>query len=119
MLSVLFFVGTIAAAFVMLWLAFRMEPHWVSKDGERFAAYGQALTNHGLPIGRWREMRVMKMGDRLEVRPRRGSLRVENTSMPSPSKLFTNKLTKATLWKVAGRSQAAQGRKVVYMLDGC
>jgi hypothetical protein len=46
-----------------LWvLAYRMEPHYSSKDGERFLCNGQEIID-GQPIGRKRETRVLVLSD--------------------------------------------------------
>ena len=118
MTSTLWFLAIIAVCGLCLWFAFRIEPHWASKDGSRFVCFGQALTSHGVPIGRWREMRISRVGgDSLEVRPRRGSLTMDKTSMPSPKSMLTRRNTKASYWKVIGRTQEHRN-KVIYMLNG-
>ena len=47
----------LAAMGGLWWLAYRMDPHYSSKDGRRFLCHGQQLT-HGLPDGRRKETRV-------------------------------------------------------------
>lgn len=68
-------VGAVIACVAMLVAASRMEPHWASKDGQRFIARVQALGPHDLPDGQWREMRFLVDGDSLIVGSRgfRGS----------------------------------------------
>ena len=56
-----------AACIAMLVAASRMEPHWVSKDGQRFIARMQSLGMHDTPEGPWREMRVLVDGNSLIV----------------------------------------------------
>jgi hypothetical protein len=58
----------------MLWGATRIEPHWVSKDGERFTCRVQRLGQYDAPMGAWREMRAITDGDtiRLSARGLRG-----------------------------------------------
>ncbi len=42
----------------MLWLSYRIEPSWASKDGHRFLCVGQEIQARGLaPAGRMKEMR--------------------------------------------------------------
>lgn len=48
----------------MWWVAYKMEPHWSSKDGKRFLCSAQEIVK-GLPEGRPRETRVMVMPDGL------------------------------------------------------
>jgi hypothetical protein len=74
------------------WLAFRMEPHYVSKDGRRMIVAGQLITPQGASLGRWREtkLRVTANGVVAEQRRmlrRRGSLfRVVSESEAPPRK---------------------------------
>ena len=118
MTSTVFFLALVVICGLMLWVAFKIEPHWASKDGTRFVCFGQALTNHGVPIGGWREMRIARVsGDVLEVRPRRGTLSNDKVSMPSPSAMLTRRVTTPSYWKVMGKTQE-HGRKVIYMLNG-
>lgn len=42
----------------MLFLASRIEPHWVSRDGSRFFAVVRELDQWGTQVGRKREVRV-------------------------------------------------------------
>lgn len=44
------------------WVAYRMEPHWSSKDGRRFLCVAQDLPD-GFPPGRLRETRVTVLDD--------------------------------------------------------
>jgi hypothetical protein len=57
----------VAACVAMLVAASRMEPHWVSKDGQRFIARMQSLGLHDTPEGPWREMRILVDGTSLIV----------------------------------------------------
>lgn len=67
--------GAVTVCVGMLVAAYRMEPHWASKDGERFIARVQALGPHDTPDGAWREMRFLVDGGSLIVGSRgfRGS----------------------------------------------
>lgn len=49
----------------MLVAASRMEPHWASRDGQRFISRVQALGQHDVPEGPWREMRLLVDGNSL------------------------------------------------------
>jgi len=91
----------LAACGGMLWLANRIEPHYVSKDGSRMVARMQGLGEFDLPEGRWREMRIRVDGGRLMVSARgaRGmSLR--------------------GFYSVAGKSPEPPARREVYVLHG-
>jgi hypothetical protein len=128
MASVLLFLAVVAVCGLMLWASYRMEPHWVSKDGERMICYGQGWSRTGQTSGRWREVRVsMVRVDTVEVRPRRGSLAERHadradggrTTMGSAA---TNVLKKrgprASYWKVVGKADTTLRNKVIYVLDG-
>ena len=51
-------------------LALRLEPHWSSKDGERFICRAQLLDARHQPVGRWREVRGQVEGEDIVVRTR-------------------------------------------------
>ena len=61
---------------LLAWLGFRIEPHWVSKDGRRFMCNAQRLTARGEAQARWRETRVIDNAQpgagRREALPRGG-----------------------------------------------
>ncbi len=48
----------IAVCAGLIYLAFRLEPHHVSKDGRRFLATGRFISDHGEPAGGRREVWV-------------------------------------------------------------
>lgn len=94
MTDVLLTVGFIAVLALLYWLAHRMEPHWVAKDGQRFIAKACRLNDDGTTT-RWREARftVTLDGD-LDVRPRgiapgglRGHFSVVGRTANPPKKL--------------------------------
>jgi hypothetical protein len=91
----------IAVLVGMAWLAFRLEPHWVSKDGERMIVAGQPLDRYGNQLGRWRETRLMVLDGRTVRIDRKGFLK-HNTSY----------------WTVAGESDDPPKKKVVFLLSG-
>lgn len=115
-LSVLLVVGGLVG---MAWLAYRIEPHWVSKDGERFICNGQRLSAQFVPEGRWRETRGAVMPDgavlishRRDRRPQRlgaralaGRQRSGVTQQP-PSR------TGGTFWTVTGRAPTSPRRSL-------
>ena len=121
MTDALLVLGVVAVCVAMLWLSVKLEPHWVSKDGSRLICYGQGLTRAGMPVGRWRELRIMRVSDEaVEVRPRRGSLTAEpNTANVGVKNWITRAGRKPSYWRVSGRTESTSKRKVVYMLVSC
>lgn len=53
----------LAVCAFVLYLAIRIEPHWVSKDGRRFLCAAQAISPRGDTDGRSREVRVDVLED--------------------------------------------------------
>ena len=74
MWSTLALIGAFAACGLMLWGAYRIEPHWASKDGGRFTCRVQRLGQYDAPGGTWREMRATAddTGIKLSARGIRG-----------------------------------------------
>lgn len=56
------------------WVAYRMEPHWSSRDGHRFLCMAQDLPT-GFPPGRPRETRVSVLDDGALVIGQKRSMR--------------------------------------------
>ena len=100
-LEVLLTVVALSACGGMLWLATRIEPHYVSRDGSRMVARMQGLGQYDLPEGRWREMRIRVDGNRLMVTARgvRG-------------------MTLRGFYTVSGKSPEPPKRREVYVLVG-
>ena len=71
------------------WLAYRMEPHWSTKDGRRFLCTAQDLSNPAHP-GRPRETRVVVTPDGALHVTRKNGLRRDQSiwtltgKVPSP-----------------------------------
>ena len=84
----------------MLFLANRIEPHWVSKDGRRFMTVAQDLDQFGLPTGRKREVRV-------HVEPGEDALFIRGRSMIRPS---------SGIWTVHAKSPKPPRGRVVYIV---
>jgi hypothetical protein len=121
MTSALIFLAIAAACATMLWAAYQIEPHWVSKDAGRMVCYGQGLGRNGQTDGRWREVRVAKVSnDTVEVRPRRGGLTTSHRDGASrnPKAPVQKRLPKASYWKVIGASDTPPKRRAIYLLDG-
>lgn len=86
-------VAIVGICVVCLWLAYRIEPHWVSRDGQRFLTVAQELDQWGLPVGRRHEVRV-RIDDEADtlVLSRRSLLRpsqsnwVIDAKVPAPPK---------------------------------
>ncbi len=70
MWSTLALIGAFAICGLMLWGASKIEPHWVSKDGERFTCRVQRLGQYDAPLGSWREMRAIVEGGNLRLSAR-------------------------------------------------
>lgn len=95
--DVVWFVLFFGAMVGLWWLAYRIDPHYSSKDGRRFLCHTQAIT-HGLPDGRRRETRITVLDD--------GTLRCS-----------TRRLGKRTddRWALIGKSDQPPKRKQVFL----
>lgn len=101
MVDVLTIAGVSIVFSGLVWLAYRIEPHWASKDGTRMIARVQPLGPRGEPDGRWREMRVAVDGTTLTLSSRGlGSLSLRGT------------------YRALGKSPQPPKRRVIYVLDG-
>jgi hypothetical protein len=89
-------VGIIAACGGLYYLSSRIEPHWVAKDQSRFLTVAQDLDQHGVPVGRRRDVRVHIDDDS-------DALLVSRRSFLRPS---------SSVWTVKSRSAAKRGRNV-------
>ncbi len=127
--SYLLFAAVIAVCALLWWAAYKLEPHWVSKDGDRLVCYGQPMTTRGETQGRWRELKVTKANSTtVEIRVRRGSLVADrysslNTGMSGFSSLARDVVKrhgrKPSYWRVIGQSPSAPRGKVIYLLNHC
>lgn len=97
----LWFALAIAVCALLAWIGFRIEPHWVSKDGQRFLCAGQRLTVKGDPLGRWRETRVILYDD--------GRVQVDQKRFMRRS---------STHWKVSAEATDPPRGKAVFLLEG-
>lgn len=85
----------------ILWLAFRIEPHWASKDGRRMIARVQPLGGRDEPGGRWREIRATVDGATITLSTRGlGSMSLRGT------------------YRVLGKSPQPPKRRAIYILEG-
>jgi hypothetical protein len=94
--------GLLALAIMaaLAWVGFRLEPHWVSKDGHRFLCSGQIMSPLGQPLGRWRETRV--------IVDQRGDLQVDQKRMMR---------RKSSIWRVKAESPDPPKRRAVFLLS--
>jgi hypothetical protein len=102
--SAVWLVLVVAACVLLAWVGYRIEPHWVSKDGRRFMCNGQKLTLRGEALSRWHETRVtLNAAEQVQLDEKR----------------FLGRTS--TLWKVIARSETPpRGREVFVLkaLDG-
>ena len=118
--STIAILGVLGACAVALWLSFKYEPHWVSRDGQRMRCYGQIVSRSGESTGRWRELLVGRNDDTtVAVRARRGSLAVSNfrPGTTGRSTLLARRTKRPSYWRVLGTNPAPQSRKVIYLLS--
>lgn len=86
-----------AACAGLLYLSYRIEPHFVSKDGQRFMATMQTLGQHDVPDSRIREVRGRFVDD--------GLIRFDQKQ--SVRRISTN-------WRVIERSPLQAKGKVIF-----
>lgn len=91
----------IAVMVLLAWVGFRIEPHWVAKNGSRFICNAQLMTDKGDPIGRFRETKVL-------VEPN-GELLVDQR------KFMRRQLS---AWRVVGESESPPRKRAVFLLRG-
>ncbi|MEO7398615.1 MAG: hypothetical protein ABIW84_08635 [Ilumatobacteraceae bacterium] len=130
MTPTLVFVAVLVVCGLMLWGSYKIEPHWVSRDGERVVCYGQGISNRGEPYGRWRELRLTKLRNgTVEVRPRHGSIvkdrHADGASIAGVAGMagFAGAMKKRrgqriSYWRVNGASADPPPRRIIYLLDG-
>lgn len=81
-----------------LWfLAYRIEPHWSTRDGRRFVCNTQELFA-GQPRGRLREAQVAVLAD--------GSLQVTQKELMR---------RRSSLWQLVGKAPASRSKVDVYL----
>ena len=107
MLSWLLLIAFLAGCVLLLWLSRRIEPHWVSKDGQQFTCRVAELFPDRGEVGPWSEARVAINGDdglTVAVKPK--LLRLPGHR--SPIRVF----------RVVGRADSDRKGLVVYLLKG-
>jgi len=91
--------GAITVCAGLFYLAYRMEPHWVARDGTRFLTTAQPIDKTGRTFSRKREMRVAILPG--------GDLMLSRRSLVR---------SKSSMWRVHGKSPAPPKGKEVYLL---
>ena len=98
----IWFFVTVAIMIGMVVVAFRIEPHWSSKDGMRFICRAQPISLDGTSTGaKWREVRG-------EVRPE-GIVKLRTRGLISGRKVTGD-------WRLEGRGITDRRQRVVYIL---
>ena len=106
-LSWLLLIAFLGGCVLLLWLSRRIEPHWVSKDGQQFTCRVAELFPERGEVGPWSEARVAINGDdglTVAVKPK--LLRLPGHR--SPIRVF----------RVVGRADSDRKGLVVYLLKG-
>jgi hypothetical protein len=105
MWSALLVVAFLAGCGVLIWLSRRVEPHWVSKDGQRFTCRVADLSPQRGHAGSWNEARVAVNGDALSVaiKPKAFQPRGRRTVLVLP---------------VVGRTDSDRSGIIIYLLGG-
>jgi hypothetical protein len=106
-LSWLLLVVFLGVCVLLLWLSRRIEPHWVSRDGQQFTCRVAVLHPEQGEVGPWSEARVAVNGDNgltVAVKPKL----FRRPGHRSPIRLF----------RVAGRADSDRKGLVVYLLTG-
>lgn len=85
----------------LAWVGFRIEPHWVAKNGSRFICNAQLMTEKGDPIGRYKETKIL-------VEPN-GELLVDQR------KFLRRQMSS---WRVVGESESPPRKRAVFLLRG-
>jgi len=111
------FLEVIVVAFcgLLAWVAFRVEPHWCSKDGRRMIARAQQLPEPHKSAPRWNEVRVFVEDNTVILRTRgmratnlRGEYRVVGKSSTPPKKqeIYVLRCDKEVLIRIPRGSRA-------------
>jgi hypothetical protein len=97
----------LGACVLLLWLSRRIEPHWVSKNGQQFTCKVAALQPEKGEVGPWLEARVAATGD-------------DAVTVAVKPKLFRNPRSRAPIvvMRVEGRTDSHRQGLVVYLLKG-
>jgi len=99
MTDLLWALGAIVVCGGLFFIASRMEPHWVAKDGTRFITTSQLIDRVGETIGRRREVRVALLPD--------GGLLVSRRSIIKST---------SGVWRIQAKSPNPPKGRQVYLL---
>jgi hypothetical protein len=100
MWSVLWTVAAVAVCVGLLYVAHRMEPHWVAKDGRRFITMSEPVDRFGNVIGRRREVR--------------GALLQDGALMLSQRSLLKKV---SSVWRIEAKSPRPPAGRELYVLQ--
>ncbi len=92
---------------LLMWLSRRIEPHWVSKDGQQFTCRVAELHPEQGEVGSWDQARVAVNGD-------------DGLTVAVKPKLFRMPGSRAPIrmLRVEGRTDSDRPGLVVYLLSG-
>jgi hypothetical protein len=92
---------------LLMWLSRRIEPHWVSKDGQQFTCRVAELDPERGDVGSWDQARVAVNGD-------------DGLTVAVKPKLFRMPGSRAPIrmLRVEGRTDSDRSGLVVYLLSG-
>jgi hypothetical protein len=93
------FLGAVVVCGGLLYLAHRIEPHWVAKDGTRFLTTAQPIDRSGASSGRVREVRVAILRD--------GELMVSRRSLLR---------TRSGVWRIQAKAPTPPRGRQLYLL---
>ena len=100
MWTVLWVIAAVALCLGLLYIAHRIEPHWVAKDGKRFITTSEPVDRHGDVTGRRREVRGVVLQD--------GSLMLTQRFL----------LKKASsVWRIEAKSPRPPSGRELYVLQ--
>jgi hypothetical protein len=107
-LSWLLLVAFIGGCVFLIWLSRRIEPHWVSKDGQRFTCRVADLAPEAGDVGPWTEARVAVTGEEHTV------------TVAMKPKLFrkTSRYRPIERMQVEGRAESDRSTLIYYLLTG-
>jgi hypothetical protein len=99
-MTFVWFLLAVAGCGALVYLAYLIEPHWVSKDGKRFLCAAQPISVKGTAEGRMREARVIVMPD--------GALHVS---------FKRHMRRRGSLWKIMGKAPQPPRNREVFLLS--
>jgi hypothetical protein len=100
MLDILSMLAVAGLAIGLMMAARRLEPHWVSKDLQRFICRARVVDERGVAIGGWNEYRFGFVDDGLIEGRKRSML---GPGLPS-------------VWKIAGQLPEPPARREIFLL---